>query len=553
MANASGKPAWPTPFSAAQRFGSVEGRGAARLVFTDDLTVGADPGVVNDRASIVLDAEARLLLKADAPQIALTASPDGGNVTTGQPLSVSYTLSDPLGLFARVATFTPSGAVTAVFADEPVTVSSGVLPLQVPANQPPGPVTYSLQVRDRAGRTQSVSRSWTVLPDAPPVLNLTGVTPGPSVLPGAVIAATANATDDVGLTSVVFTLSGAVTASDPRPVAGLSSAQAFSTRLPTTLTAGQTVTLQVDAADTFGHKTSAAPVTWTILADTAPPSIAPVAISPVKAGDVYTTGDVVTFTVTATDNVAVAAIRLTIDGVTTPFAGSPAVLTWTAPNVGGSTPYTLDVEALDVAGNRATASRAVSVVPAGGGTFPMVSFACPTAGAFLPSAYAGLLLSAAATDAGGVTKIEFFRPGDVTPFSTSTATGAPVSYTGTSTAVTLPTVAADTVVRYRARAWNPSNHFTEVFVDVHVVPAVDFASATATDFAVLRSGTAVVDAPKTFAGLIVLRGATITHTAATGPGGERAASLTVAGPMYVECGASVDVSGRGYGSTTTYP
>ncbi len=313
------------------------------------------------------------------------------------------------------------------------------------------------------------------------------------------------------------------------------------------------MTLQVDAYDTFGHKTSASPVTWTILADTAPPSIAPVVLSPVKAGDVYTTGDVVTFTVTAADNVAVAAIRLTIDGVTTPFVASPAVLAWTAPNVSGSTPYTLDVEALDVAGNRSTASRTLSVVPAGGGTFPAVSFTCPTAGAFLPSAYAGLLLSAAATDAGGVTKIEFFRPGDVTPFSTSTATGAPVSYTGTSAAVTMPTVASDTVVRYRARAWNPSNHFTEVFVDVHVVPAVDFASATATDFAVLRSGTVVVDAPKTFAGLIVLRGATITHTAATGPGGEHATNLTVSGPMYVECGASVDVSGRGYGSTTTYP
>ncbi len=156
VTNASGKPAWPTPFSGAQRFGSVEGHGAARLVFTDDLTVGPDPGVVNDRASVSLDAEARLLLKADAPQIALTASPDGGNVTTGQQLSISYTLSDPIGLFARVATFSPSGAVTTVFADEPASVSSGALSLQVPASQPPGPVTYSLQVSDRAGRTQTV-------------------------------------------------------------------------------------------------------------------------------------------------------------------------------------------------------------------------------------------------------------------------------------------------------------------------------------------------------------------------------------------------------------
>ena len=272
-----------------------------------------------------------------------------------------------------------------------------------------------------------------------------------------------------------------------------------------------------------------------------------------KPGDVYTTGDVITFTVTATDNVAVATIRLTIDGVTTPFAASPAVLSWTAPNVSGATPYTLDVEALDVAGNRSTASKTISVVPAGGGTFPTVSFSCPTAGAYLPSGYAAFLVTATATDSGGITKIEFFRPGDTTPFSTSTATGAPASFTGTSAAITVPTVVEDTVVRYRARAWNPSNNFTEVFVDVHVVPAVDIASATATDFAVLRSGPLALDTPRTFAGLIVLRGATLTHSVATGPGGETALTVTVNGPTYLECGGSIDTTGKGYPVGTTYP
>ncbi|HTS02925.1 MAG TPA: Ig-like domain-containing protein, partial [Thermoanaerobaculia bacterium] len=68
VTNGSGKPAWTTPFAGPGRFGSVEGHGAARLVFTDDLSVGAvDPPAVNDRASVSLDAEARLLLKADLP------------------------------------------------------------------------------------------------------------------------------------------------------------------------------------------------------------------------------------------------------------------------------------------------------------------------------------------------------------------------------------------------------------------------------------------------------------------------------------------------------
>ena len=142
----------------------------------------------------------------------------------------------------------------------------------------------------------------------------------------------------------------------------------------------------------------------------------------------------------------------------------------------------------------------------------------------------------------------------MTPFFTSTpSSGTPSPYTGTSDAVTLPTVAGETVVQYRARAYNPANHFTDAFVNVNVVPTVDIATATATDFAVLRTGALVVDTPRSFAGLIVLRGATITHTAATGPGGEHATSLTVSGPFYVECGGAVDASGKGYPVNKSYP
>ncbi len=555
VTNGSGKPAWPTPFSGAQRFGAVEAHGAARLVFDDDLSVGpVDPGALNDRASLALDLEARALLKPDLPQIALTASPDGGDVKTGQQLSASYTLSDPLGLFGWMTAFSPSGSTASTFADEPVTFSSGVLSLQVPASQPPGPITYSLQVSDRAGRSQSVTKSWTVLPDSPPSLALTALTPGPSVLPGTVLTATATASDDVGLTRVVFTLSGAIATSDTRNVNTASTVQVFSYTLPNNLAAGQTVALQVDAFDTFGHKTSASPVTYTIVADTVPPVITSVALSPVKAGDVYTTGDDVTFTVTATDNVALARINLTIGGNTTPFTSSPAVIIFRAPNVTGSTPFTLDVEVFDVAGNRSTASRTISVVPAGGGTFPVVSFTCPTAGAYLPSTYAAFQLVATASDGAGITKIEFFRPGDSTPFSTSTPpSGAPTSYVGTSTAITLPTVPGDTIVTYRARAWNAASHSTDVSVDVHVVPTVDIATAKASDVAVVRTGTVTLDTPKTFAGLVILKGAALTHSATLAVGAEKSLNLTVNGPTYVECGGAINVTGKGYPSGMTYP
>ena len=116
----------------------------------------------------------------------------------------------------------------------------------------------------------------------------------------------------------------------------------------------------------------------------------------------------------------------------------------------------LDIEVRDYAGNLTTASKPFTVNPTGGGTYPVVQFTCPTDGAYLPSAYAGLLLTATASDSAGISRIAFYRPGDTTPFFTSTpASGTPSPYSGTSTAVTLPTVAGDTVVRYRARRVQP--------------------------------------------------------------------------------------------------
>ena len=230
---------------------------------------------------------------------------------------------------------------------------------------------------------------------------------------------------------------------------------------------------------------------------------------------------------------------------TMPSPGEVQYMTWDRPKVrsDGAKAFSNSVTALFM------------VAPSGGGTLPAAAFTCPSTGAYLPSAYAGVTLTVAASDAGGVTKIEFFRPGDTTPFSTSTpAVGAPTTYSATSTAVTLPTVAGDTVVRYRARAWNTSALYSEIPLDLHVVPMVDVATATATDIAVVRTGTVTLDTPKTFAGLVILKGAALTHSATLAVGAEKSLNLTVNGPTYVECGGAIDTTGAvssNYGGTLT--
>ncbi len=655
VSNGSGTPSWPTPFSGAQRFGSVRGSGTARLVFDGDLTVGpTDPGVVNDRSSVTLDAQARLLLKSDLPTLAVAAIPDGGSVNAGATLSVTYLASDPIGVRSVTRAFSTQAPATTAYADEPSAVDQGGVPLTfvIPGSQPSGPLHFDVAVTDRAGRVASARKTWTVvgdstppvasvsglvaggvyragqtvsgtvtatddvavtsvkvfvdgqtlvlsgpgptypfsyvvppgLPsardttlsaeaadaagnkttttpvalhlvlDAAPTLSVTGLVATPSVLPGTTLTATASVSDDVGVTTVVFNLSGAVVVADTWTVNALSGAQTFSSRLPFTLTPGQTVTLSVDANDTFGHKTTSAPVTYTILADTTPPTLAPVALTPVKPGDVYQIGDVLHFAITASDDVGIASVTATVNGSPVTVQGTPPYVDYTAPSVGGATPMRFDVTVRDYAGNPASASRGFTVQPASGGTFPTVQVTCPSADATLPSAYTGFLVTATATDTAGISKIEFYRPGDVTPFSVATpSSGAPTTFTGTSAAITLPATATPARATYSVRAYNTANNFTLSNVDVNVVPTVDVASATVTDVAVVRTGTVVLDTPRTFAGLIVLRGATVTHSAATGPGGERSLSLTVNGPVYVECGGTVDVSGRGYPSSRTYP
>jgi hypothetical protein len=659
VANGSGKPAWPTPFSGAQRFGAVEGHGAARLVFTDDLSVGAvDPPAVNDRTSVSLDAEARLLLKTEGPQIVLTATPDGGNVAVGQTLAITYSFFDPIGLAASTTTFSPQAPVVTGYDTEPVSITQGAQPivLTVPGAQAPGPITYALTGADRAGRVATVQKTWTVLPDttppivsvaglvaggvyhagqtvsgtvtatdngavasvkvlvdgqtltlsgagpvyaflylvprdlaaardttlqavvtdaagnpasttpvalhfvldAPPSLTLSNVTPGPTTSAGTTLQATATASDDVGLTGVTFALSGAVTTTDSRPASGLTFSQPFSYVLPANLTAGQTVTLTVTATDTFGHQTATS-TTWTVAVDSQPPSIGAISISPVKAGDLYTAGDAVTFTVTATDNVALASIKLTINGQTTTFTASPAVLAWTAPGVGGSIPFTLAVEARDGAGNLATASKTITVQPLNNVGIPTAQFDCPTAGAVLPSGYAAFQMQVTGTDDVGVARIEFYRSDETTPFSVVNASPNATPFTAVSTASVLPTVTTPTVARYRARVYDASNNFAETVVDLTVVPTVDLPPSGPIDWAsltnavaVLRSGTLSVDDPHTLGGLILLRGAKLTHSASAA-GAEKSLNLTVNGPLYVECGGAIDVTSRGYPSGVSYP
>ncbi len=438
------------------RFAAFEATGAVRVSSGDELEVG---GILNDRAALAIAADSRVLLgELPAVDFAGTVPAPGSAVAQAGAVDVRFRITDPLGISKVEETWSVTGSKSTRTFVEPTEVTSSPVPIHlvVPANQPPGPVTYAVRTIDRAGR--------------------------------------------------------------------------------------------------ISERTA----TWNVVGDVTPPVITAVDLSPMRPGDLYVAGDVVAITARATDDVQVSRIRIEVGGRTAESETSPATLVWIAPPAATASTFTITVTAMDLAGNARTASRSISVSPRADVVPPSVSIDCPSPGALLPSGYSSFRVQAAASDDQGVQRVEVFRDGDATPTAVVEASsGSTRTFETLTPGIVLPEVAEPTPVRLRVRAWDfGGNVSADSETEVTVVPAVPVSAAGPNDWqaletrtAFLASGTLVLDEPRTFAGLLVLRGASVAHS----PGGARRLTLTVTGPLFVECGGSIDVTGRGYPEGGTYP
>ena len=415
-------------------------------------------------------------------------------------------------------------------------------------------VTFSVTATDFADNTSDpISVDVELIPDLVPVLSLTQL-PGAAVLPGSLIEVIADASDDVTLERLDFAMTGAVVDNEVRVLGTQTANETFRRTLPTTLQGGDQVTVTVSALDNFGHTTVEA-VTYTVSGDIQLP-VPNIDLDPENPTDTYFSGEAITVTATASDNVEVSSISLTVDGEVT--SGSSLVIyNWTAPAVAETTVFDLVVEATDTAGNVGTETRSVTIEPLENAGRPEVSFDCLSSGATLPSGDA-LTLTVTATDDLGVSMVEIFRDDEVTPFAVLTpATGTELTFTD-SALVTLPlAMGGEAVVRYRAVAHDASLNTGETEITLHTVETVELLtsgndwSALETQIGVLRSGTLNIDQPRTLGGLIVL-GGQISHSS-TSPSAEKRLELDVQGPVYIGCAGELDTSARGYGPNTTYP
>jgi peptidoglycan/xylan/chitin deacetylase (PgdA/CDA1 family) len=232
---------------------------------------------------------------------------------------------------------------------------------------------------------------------APPVVSLTAPTAGASVI-GTAVYITAQATDNVGVTSVKFLLDGTVLGSKTAPTTTGGSTYQWKWD-SSTVSPGQH-TLTAIASDAAGNQTTSTPVTVTVVQDTTPPVTSILCNGSTTCAAWYKAP--ITVTLKATDNVAVAHTYYTTDG-TEPSASNGTLYT-VAFSVGQTA--TVKYRSVDTAGNWEQVESQMLQVDT---QPPPAQITAPSAGATVSGT--AVYITAQATDNVSVTSVRFFLDG----------------------------------------------------------------------------------------------------------------------------------------------
>jgi PKD repeat protein len=261
-----------------------------------------------------------------------------------------------------------------------------------------GSFTVTLTVTDSHGATAVATTSATITAAAdrsPPIITLAGPK---EALPGAHVTIVADASDNIGVTSVTLDLNGA----DPIEISTPPYQRAII--VPDFVAPGTSYKVGATARDAAGN-TSAASVTLTVVAepDTVKPQVT------MKAPSQAAPGTLLQLSATASDNAGVASVILSANGVTlATLTAAPYEAPYLVP---AGTPVgsaiTFSAQAIDTSDNRAVSSAVMSVVQAPDTTPPTVGLDAPG------TATAGTTFTATATaaDDTGVASVAFLLDG----------------------------------------------------------------------------------------------------------------------------------------------
>ncbi len=355
-------------FAGRNRFMAVNSSGTARLVIGDDIEIGpaAGPTTINDRNALIIIDDARVVLPGEAISLTATVAPEAGSeIRVGSQVSISWTADDPLGFKdARLSWTFNGGLVVDRFTDQRQHAASNpaAFLLSVPPDAEPGVAELELLLTTLDGRTEGRSATWTVLANNEPTGLI--VFDGPStVQAGFSTTIMVQAEDLEGLASVTLNASGpAVQSQQNVGLSGTNQSQVLTVAVDPAADGATNIELSAVIVDISGATFS----TNTLVIDVVPDENAPIVsieVSPVSDDDIYTSGDDLNFVISATDDVAVSALTVTLDGDLQPYDSSPVSFIWEAPIVEFPTDFKWQVQAIDPSGNPGSAMHKITVVP----------------------------------------------------------------------------------------------------------------------------------------------------------------------------------------------
>jgi hypothetical protein len=224
--------------------------------------------------------------------------------------------------------------------------------------------------------------------------NVTWTSPAGGTTVNGTITLSATATDNVGVTSVRFTVDG--------NTIGVVTSAPYQLSWSSLTVANGWHNIRAIARDAAGN-TEDRDINIKVANDTSAPTVA---VSSPATG--ATVGGTVTVTATASDDIGVTSVEFLVDGVAlgTPDQSAPYAAAWSTAAASNG-PHTLSAIARDAAGN-VTTSTAVVVTVANDTTAPLVALTGLVPGAPV----AGVVtLAAEATDDTAVASVQFFVDG----------------------------------------------------------------------------------------------------------------------------------------------
>ena len=338
--------------------------------------------VARDAAgNVAISAAVTVVVDNAVPTVAMTAPVSGS--TVARSITVSAGASDNVGVVG--VQFRLDGA--ALGAEDTAAPYSVPWTTTTASN---GPHSLTAVARDAAGNVTTSTAVTVTIDNAFPTVTMTAPASGSTVAGS--IAASASASDNVGVVGVQFRLDGAVLGTED-------TAAPYSVPWTTTTASNGSHSLTAVARDAAGNVTTSAAITVTVSNDSTPPTVS--LTSPASGATVSGT---VTVTSTAADNVGVVGVQFRLDGANlgTEDTAAPYSVPWTTTTASNGS-HSLTAVARDAAGN-VTTSAAITVTVSNDSTPPTVSLTSPASGATVSGT---VTVTSTAADNVGVVGVQF--------------------------------------------------------------------------------------------------------------------------------------------------